>query len=418
MQPTGRRIAGAALAALAVAGGEAGPVCGQPLVSIVPSVAVTETYSDNVDRLPGGSRKGFTTNVTPRIRAALGQGRLSGAAGYGLSLRIEHFSGGDTEIDHDAQVALGYEITPRWQLSLRDDFRYGPDPTQELAFATPEGRLFRTFEEAARTPGVDVLDLRAIAVREDELRNRLEVGTGYDLTPRLRAGGEVVWTVVEPRVGVFREGSQSLELRAPVRYRLTPIDDVIVAVRYETVDFDRSPDADILRGELGWDRELTPTMRLGLRGGYAVIDSTDGGGGSEGEYYLRGTVAGQLAEGRWRLTLAHDIGASEGLGDVTERNSIFGVLSRELGRLLSARAELGYLESRSVRGFSTDRNTLETTLSATYRFIRWAAARAAYRFRREEPAGGGAEITENQVLVGVEILWPLREVMGLGGTGF
>jgi hypothetical protein len=203
-----------------------------------------------------------------------------------------------------------------------------------------------------------------------------------------------------------------------VRYRLTPIDDVTAAVRYETVDFDRSPGADIVRGELGWDRELAPTVRLGLRGGYAVIESTDGGGGSEGEYYLRGTLAGRLTEGRWRLTLAHDIGTSEGLGDVTERNSISGLLSRELGRLLSARADLGYLQSRSVRGFSGGTDTLETTLGATYRFIRWAAARAAYRFRREEPSGGGAATTENQVLVGVEVFWPLREMIGLGGTGF
>jgi hypothetical protein len=418
MPRTGRRVAVVAVAALGMAGGETGPVCAQPLVSIFPSIGVTETYSDNVDRLPGGSRDGFTTHVTPRIRVALGRGRLTGAGGYGLGLRIEHFSGGQTEFDHDAQVALGYEITPRWHLSLRDDFRYGPDPTQSLAFATPEGRLFRTFEEAARTPGVDVLDLRAIGVREDELRNRLEIGTHYDLTPRLRAGGEAVWTVDDPKVGVFREGSESLELRAPVRYRLTPIDDVIVAARYETVDFERSPDVDILRGELGWDRELTPTTRLGLRGGYAVIDSKDGGGGSEHEYYLRGTLAGRVAEGRWRLTLAHDIGTSEGLGDVTERNSVFGMLSRELGRLLSARAELGYLQSRSIRGFSEDVDTLETTLGATYRFIRWASARAAYRFRRDEPAGGGADTTENQVLVGVEVLWPLREVVGLGATGF
>jgi hypothetical protein len=414
----GRGLQGLALAALVAAATTERAAAQEPVVSIVPSIAVTERYSDNIDRLPGGSRSGFTTNVTPRLAVASPIGRLTGAAAYALSLRVEHFDGGDTDVDHDAFALLEYSVSPRWRLYLRENFRVSPDPDEDLIFVTPEGRVFRTFEEAARTPGVDVLDLSARRAREDELRNRTTLGTAYDLTPRWSVAVDGTVTLVDVRAGFLAEDSTSLEAAARTRYRLTPVDDVSLALRGEQTDYESSPDASIVRFQLGWDRQLLETVRFGVRGGYALVstDEAEGVGSveDENEYYVNATVSGDSPEGDWRLSAERDIETSEGVGDVTERRAIEARVLRRLGRLLSAEARLGYLESRSLRGFTTDTDAVEAAVSASYRFIRWAVARASYRFRRDEPARGGRAADENQFLVGIEILWPLRELTGLG----
>ncbi len=388
----------------------------QQRIEVVPSVGMSETFSDNLDFTPSDQRSGFTTNVTPRLRIGAVGGRLEGFAQYALNLRYEHFSGGESSgLDHDASARLDYAVTPRWKVRLEDDFRLSPNPTQDIAFITPDGQVFRSFEQAARTPGVDVLDLRSIRQRRDQLRNRLVLGTSYDLTPRWSADADAVWSTQDSRDNVFIEDQETYGARVGTAYRLTPVDDVRVGLGYELTQFQRSSDATIARADAGWGRRLTETLRLGLTGGYALVRTSDGGADTRDEDlpYAHATLTVTMPEGGGSVRIGRDVGAGDGSGDISRRDLVELSASRALGASLSAGGRLAYLRSRSVRGIGTEADIFEGTVSLSWRFIRWASARASYRYRYEDPLGSAQSIDENSALVGLDVLWPVREMAGL-----
>lgn len=406
----------ASMSGLALAWGVARHANAQARFEVVPSLGLSESWSDNVGLRAGDSRSGFATNVTPALRVGTTGGRLTGSAAYALNVRVEHFTGGETKLEHDASADLGYGVTPRWRLVLREDFRFSPDPTLSLAFVTPEGQAFRRFREAAMEPGVDILDIRVIRVREDQLRNRVSIGTTYDLTPRLSTGGDVTWLVQDSRDEIFGEDSQTLGARARIGYRLTPVDDVSLSGGADATDFERTPDATVLRAEARWSRRLTETVRFDLEGGYARVTSEDSpatAGRDTSDVSGRVGLTGEQPRGRWRLSLAREIAAGDGSGDVSRRLVAEAALNRALGRTLAGDLRLRYLRSRSVRGFGAEGNAFEGTASISYRFIRWASVRAAYRYRRDDPPGGLPVVDENSAVAGIEVRWPLRELPGV-----
>jgi hypothetical protein len=120
-----------------------------------------------------------------------------------------------------------------------------------------------------------------------------------------------------------------------------------------------------------------------------------------------------VAQGQWRLRAAREVAAGDGSGDVSKRDVLEASISRPLSPRLVAGGRLSYLRTRSVRGLGTEADTFEGTLSLSWRFIRWASALASYRYRYEDPLGNLSSIDENTALVGIEVLWPIREMAGL-----
>ncbi len=410
------RTVAAGVGSLALAAGLARDAGAQTRLDVVPSLGVSETWSDNVELRSRDTESGLTTNVTPRIRIGATGGKLTGGAEYGLNVRIEHFEGGKTALEHDASADLTYLATPRWRLTLREDFRFTPDPTESLAFVTPEGAAFRRFEEAARQPGVDILDLRILRVRENELRNRLALGTRYDLTPRWTVGADAIWLMQDSSDEVFGEDSQTVGGRLRANYRLTPTDELSLSGGADRTDFERAPDATVLRAEAGWNRQLRQTLRLELAGGYARVTSDETAAAAardDNEFTGRVALAGDLPQGGWDLVLAREVFAGTGTGDVSRRIVAEAGLVRALAAELDGSLRARYLRSSSVRGFGAEGETFEGIAGLSYRFLRWAAARLLYRHRRIEPLGPGPSVDENSVLVGVELRWPLRELPGL-----
>ncbi len=415
-----RTLAAAAAAGLTLAPAFARSASAQARLEVVPSLGLSEEWSDNVRLESDDKESGFTTNVTPRIRIGLADANLTGRLEYGLNARIEHFEEGETDLDHDASVDLAYRVTPRWRLTLRDDFRYSPEPTESLAFVTPGGEAFRRFEQAARQPGVDVLDLRIVPIRQEELRNRLALGTGYDLTSRWTLVGDAIWVMQDSQDEIFGEDSQTLGGRLEAGYRVTPTDDVFLSGGVDRTDFARAPDATLIRGEAGWARQVRETVRFVVAGGYVLVGSDDDGGETtaedEGEFTARASLSGETARGGWQLAARQEVAAGTGAGDVDRRIVAEAGVSRELTADLGGTLQLRYLRSRSVRDIGAEGSTLEGIAGVTYRFLRWASARAIYRYRRIDPTGPGPSVDENSVLIGVEVLWPLREMPGIRPT--
>ncbi|HWP35280.1 MAG TPA: hypothetical protein VNM66_06770 [Thermodesulfobacteriota bacterium] len=360
-----------------------------------------------------GADSGFTTHGTARVRVRFTGGKLTGGAGYGLDVEIPH-DDGETDLAHEAEADLAYAATPRWRLTVRDTFRFSPDPSASLVFVSPEGEVFERPEEAARQ-GVDILDLRVLQVREDLFRNHLALGTGYDLTPRWSAGAEAFWTVQDSRDEIFARDADTVGGRLRTGYRLTPVDDVGLAAGAERVDFDRAADATVGRLGLDWRRRLREALRLTLGAGYVAIRSaSDGPRRTDGEPAARAVLSGRLVEGSWRVGLARTVSTGDGLGDVTRRTELEVALQRRFAPPLAGLVELRRVAIRPVRGVgAVGQDVLEGTAAVSYELVRWASARLAYRYRRGEPVGTALEVTEHAALLGLELRWPLPTLPGV-----
>jgi hypothetical protein len=401
-----------AVAALAALWGVAVGVGPRPAfaelrIDFVPSLSLAETFSDNVDRVAGGERSGLSTNATPRLRLRAEDARLRADAGYGLNVVVPHYSGGEDRVDHDASATLDYRATELWSLRLRQDFRLSEDPTRPLAFVTPGGEVFRAPAEATEVTGIDPLDLRPIRIREDELRSRTSIGTSYDVTRLWAVGAEAGFTLRDVEDGVFRQDSETLGGRVSLTYRLSRLDDLTVSSGGDATDFDRTPNATSARVEFGWSRRLR-TRRFSLSGGYALLRGANADGVTEEDHQpsMRATLAGDLADGAWRLAVGRDVTTDNSIGDASWRYFAEVGIEHRFARPLTGAAQLRYLHDHPLRGFAPVADAFEGTVSAAYHIVRWARVQAVYRHRRDDIRGGAA-VVENSALGGLEILWPL-----------
>ena len=78
--PTGEGEAGEG-----VLGTPSAEVTGAPVLSVVPSVAVSETYDSNVLNVANEQKDDFVTRVTPQVTAELKARLMSGALQAGLT---------------------------------------------------------------------------------------------------------------------------------------------------------------------------------------------------------------------------------------------------------------------------------------------------------------------------------------------
>src|SRR5574341_644401 len=117
-------------------------ITGAPVLKIVPSVAVSETYDSNVLLVAGQQKDDYVTRITPQVSAELKGRLMSGSLQAGLTGAFYVNNPDLNYIGVNGSLNLNLDnivnrVVPRLKIQLSDFVTYSPQPP---AFLTPQAR--------------------------------------------------------------------------------------------------------------------------------------------------------------------------------------------------------------------------------------------------------------------------------------
>jgi hypothetical protein len=259
-------------------GAPSADVTGAPVLSIVPSVAVSGTYDTNVLFVENQQKDDFVTRITPQVTAELKGRLMSGSLQAGLTgafyvhnpdLNYLGANGGlNLNLDN-----LVNRVIPRLKVQLADFVGYSPQPP---AFLNPE----------ARAAGQSDIFARGIQVaRADSIQNTTSITGSYTLLPRISLNAAYSYSFMKffnafatPDAGTFVD-TTSHSASVGVQTAVTRQDNLSVSYAYSLSSFGEGASGvgsfSSHSGALTWARRFTPTLSGSLAGGAtaAVPDS-------------------------------------------------------------------------------------------------------------------------------------------------
>ena len=253
-------------------------VTGAPVLSVVPSVAVSETYDSNVLFVAGQQKDDYVTRITPQATAELKGRLMSGTLQAGLTgayyvrnpdLNYVGANGGLT-LNLDNVVN---RVVPRLRIQVSDFVTYTPQPP---AFLNPE----------ARAGGQSDIFARGIQVaRADSIQNTSAITGSYTLVPRVSLNARYAYsfmkffnTFATPDAGTFVD-TTSQSANIGVQTAVTRQDNFNVSYTYSLSSFGQGAGGigsfTSHAGTLTWSHQFTRTLSGSLAGGAtaAVPDS-------------------------------------------------------------------------------------------------------------------------------------------------
>jgi hypothetical protein len=360
--------------------------------TIIPSIAITGEYNDNIFFDNDNKESDFIIGFTPGIAIALERTTYRLIAGYNFTSEIFLT---ETEESHafDRQnfwLDGDWRVDPYITLSLSETFAYSTDTNLIATESVSTGR-------------------------DQALNNTLAAGVAWQVAPlwTLRGGGS--WTAERYDSEDLRD-SNVYRLSASVERRLSERITGDLGYEFGYFDIDREPTSVTHTPRIGIGWEPTPTVSLVLRAGPSVEIKED----SDTRVTPAVTAVYRHRVPFGRLGLSYDkyIGTAGGLGGTTDNQVVSGFVEvTTLLRGLTVRLLPRYTIEQTPDSNRIDVQTFTATLQATYRLTAWLSLIAGYQFYRQrsdstEVTSIGTPIAtdadQNRVVFGLQFGYPIR----------
>lgn len=257
-----------------VLGTPSSEVTGAAVLSVVPSVAVSETYDSNVLNVANQQKDDYVTRITPQVTAELKGRLMSGTLQAGLT---GAFYVNNPDLDYigaNGGLNLNLDnvmnrVVPRLKIQLSDFVTYTPQPP---AFLNPQARAGGQSDTFAR--GIPV-------ARADSIQNTSAITGTYTLLPRVSLNARYAYSFMKffniyatPDAGtLFDTTNQTANIG--VQTTVTRQDNLNASYTYALSSFSQGAGFTSHSGTLTWAHRFTPTLSGSLAGGAtaAVPDS-------------------------------------------------------------------------------------------------------------------------------------------------
>lgn len=353
------------------------------------SVNVGQGYNSNVDT-DSDDDGSFETTVTPSASLTLDLERTDVSFNYSYNFVYywDSTDEDDTDENHSFGGSITHSFTPRFSVSLSDNFVYGVEPTLAKDEVT----------------SASIVTSR----RGDYYNNVVSVDAGYEISERWSVsagGGWSLWrydesTAVTTNLAGKVNDRDRYSGNASVGYSLSPRTSVSVSYTFSMIEykesnffntnnlskFKDSRNSQSHSGSLSFSHEFNPKLNGSINGGATYVVYEDGsdniaplGGASLSYSYLpKGSVTASVAGGLTTTELS------------TYRSS--GTLAASLGvthpftAKISGNAQVQYTYSRfqdpdpalTPEPAEDDEHTVLIGLGAAYEVTRWFSVGLSY----------------------------------------
>jgi hypothetical protein len=349
-------------------------------ITFTPSVAIEAEYNDNLDLTSRDKIDDLIVNVIPGFTLSMQRPDYRLLAGYNFTASFYANETERNELDRQQLfVDAFYRFSPRVSFVLRDRFVYD----RESNVVSP-GQISAGTQDSYRNTFAPRLDLQTGPV------TTLSLSGSYTL---LRFDGES-----------DAQDSDTYRAGLDLQHRFTPrfVGTAGIGVAYLEPEVD--PAATTFTPRIGFEYQVTPTLRAFASGGPTLIDR-------EGDQNVRPAIQvgfdqdfrlGSLRIGYDRSVTTETVG-------ITDRQIAFATL-----RVLTLRRGLEFAVTPQYTHADSEEfgdgrviETYSVNLQASYVLGRGFRVFAAYKFFAQREGGVG-EIDQNRATFGLQYAYPIN----------
>jgi hypothetical protein len=360
-------------------------------ITLTPTFTISEEYNDNIFLNNSNKESDFITGFTPGVELTFERMdyRLTALYRFTSELYADHSELDQVLRRQDFFLDGAWRVTPRLTLSLADSFVSSTDTN----IVTEEG---------------------VSTGRTRALSNTFTPALSYDITSLTSVRVTTSYTHQEFEADELR-GSDVYRGDLSFDRRLTPLLTGTIGYTFQYFDIQRQPDSVTHTVRLGATYRFTPTLTGAVAAGPTLEVSE---GDSEVRPFASLSLTNRFKWGSVSGQYDHTVGTAGGLGGTTENDVLRGLiqvtgLARDLSLEFSPRfTSVQGDESRGGQD-RVDIQTITLSLRAIYRFNQWIAAAGGYNFFQQtsDRQGGtsnfATDVDQNRVFFGIQFGAPI-----------
>jgi hypothetical protein len=365
-------------------------------VTLIPSLAVSEEYNDNLRLINENRQSDFITAFSPAIMLAVNRPTLRLIAGYSFSAELfaKESDLNNAFSRHNFILSGVYVGTRGLTFTVSDSFALSRDTNQVPSQGFATGR---------QTTGQQQVGVS----------NIFTPGVTWQMTPGTSLSFGATYGLQRFEGEGAGVGSDTYGFSSTLGHVLTPRLTGTIGYGFTYLDFLGQQDNSRTHSPtLGVSYALTPTLIGSVVGGVAVSQTRN-------ETLLSPVVSAGLAQtlqfGSATLQYTRGVSVAGGLGGTTDNQTIAGALAlttwlRDLIVVFSPT----YSMAESVSSRQTDRvdaQALTLNLKASYQIARAVSVFGGYTFFQQHTGGSSAtqfDVDQNRVMLGVQFGYPIN----------
>jgi len=354
--------------------------------TLVPSLALSEEWVDNVFLSNQNKQSDFITTFTPAVSLYINRPRYRLIAGASFSAEV--YAEGSS-----LNNAFG-----RQNFLLSGDFTVTPQLILRIAEGLAVDR---------NTSSTDTFTIG----RQLSLNNTLTPGLRWQITSRSAIDTSIIYSARR----FFGQGSgfesDTYQFQGNYEYAFTQRLTGIAGYGFEYLKIEGQEDSTTHTPIVGFGYRLTSAVSINITGGPAI---TEIGGNTFITPAGAASLTWRLRNGNLNIQYSRSVGVAGGFGGTSENQVAVATLMmptwiRDLTLLISP----SYSKSKSVdSGQSTqvDVDAYRVSIGVGYRFSRYASVFGGYEFVRQRTANSSTtqvDADQNRVRIGLQIGYPL-----------
>lgn len=342
-----------------------------------PSFQVSQIYNDNIFGTSTGETRDLITVLQPGIALRLENLSSKHLLSYSPIVELFWYTGGQNALSHIGSYQSNFDVNPRFSLSLAERMAYSTSVTTELfpeSAAEVQQARIRTFRSVT-----EVTPLFRITEDTDlQMRSQFWV---YDFEVLSLTPPGSTFTPVDT--------FQATEI-AQLDHRMDERNTLSPSLGFSHFWYVDAPDVSLLRGDVNWKINWTPTFLTDFKVGIAQTLRDEGSGGAT--LLVGGADAERkFAEGSLRASYDRSIVSSSGLGDALIQDTATLGGNWRFAEDWSLLSSGSYFYSFSLNAASDMRvHGLYTEARLTYQLLPSTDISLGYIYRLQNATGGRA----------------------------
>jgi len=367
-----------------------GPPAQRGPVTVMPSIAVSEEYNDNVNSDNQNRQSDFITEISPTITLSVYRPSYQLNAGYSFSAAL--FAKGTRPNEpFESQNLVGsglFQLTRGLTLTAADSFAFNRNETNLVA-----------------VQGVST-------GQQKSWSNTLTPGMAWQMTPANSLALNATYGVLRYLGSGTGRDSDTYGFLGSLTHTFTPRFSGIVSYGFTYLSLREQQDSKTHTPEIGLSYQLTPTLSTKITGGAAVTQIG-------GDTFVSPAGAASLVQvfsfGSASLNYNQGVGVAGGFGGSNDTQSVSATLT--LSRLLRGLlVVVGPAYSRSESLSSQQRGQVDVWaaslgLGATYQIARFVSVFGGYTFLYQRTGGSSSrqvDVDQNRVKFGLQFGYPIN----------
>jgi hypothetical protein len=358
-------------------------------ITLVPSIAVSGEYDDNVFLDNRNKQADFIGAFSPALTLVVNKPSFELSAGYSFTAEIyadqSHLSG-----PFNSQFFLGsalFRLSPRLTLTLSDYF--------------------------VNDRNTNITSQGATTGRQESWSNSFSPGLAWQASPRNTLSLGATHTVLRYLGGGGGLDSDTYSFQTALGHAFTPRLTGSIGYGFTYIDqLNEGEDSTTHSPNVGLSYRVTENLTASVSGGPAITEI-------DGETFITPAGTASLTQAfRWGsmgIRYTRGVSVAGGFGGTTDTQTIsgsVGVTSLLQGLILAFSPS--YITSESVssrEGEQVDVQTFTLTLSAMYQIARYASVFAGYTFLHQRTGGSSSQqvdADQNRVRFGLQFGYPFN----------